>query len=203
MTRRDERDAIVRIIFQRSFFPAKKMGDQTEEYLKGLKEEEKVFRSSMYEESEEDGFIRADASDDKNTNENPDEKNPKGADKGLDKNSNKESNTDLNADLIKRSEEADEKSYTYIREKVENILNRLPEIDELLESASKDWKVSRLGKMELAILRVAAYEIRFDPEIPEKVAVNEAIELSKVYCDDKAPSFINGVLDHLLTGDQG
>jgi len=180
MTRRDERDAIVRIIFQTSFFPAKKMGEQTEEYLKGLKEEEKVFRPSMYEESEEDGFIRADASAEKKAKDD--------LNKNLDKNP------------VKNAEEPDEKSYTYIREKVENILAKLPEIDELLESASKDWKVSRLGKMELAILRVAAYEIRFDPEIPEKVAVNEAIELSKIYCDDKAAPFINGVLNQLLTG---
>jgi len=179
MTRRDERDAIVRIIFQRSFFPAKKMGEQTEEYLKGLKAEEKVFRPSMYEESEEDGFIRADSFSEKESEKAENKKTEK---------------TDA-AD----PEGPEEKSYIYIREKVGCILEKLPEIDELLESASKDWKVSRLGKMELAILRVAAYEIRFDPEIPEKVAVNEAIELSKIYCDDKAAPFINGVLNQLLT----
>ena len=180
MTRRDERDAIVRIIFQRSFFPAKKMEEQTEEYLKGLREEEKVFRPSMYEESEEDGFIRADVSKEKEAK--------------------KSSDIDSDKNTEQDPEGAEEKSYTYIREKVESILGKLPEIDELLETASKDWKVSRFGKMELAILRVAAYEIRFDPEIPEKVAVNEAIELSKIYCDDKAAPFINGVLNQLLTG---
>ena len=86
----------------------------------------------------------------------------------------------------------------YIRTKSMAILNKTSELDALLESASHDWKMNRVGKAELAILRVAAYEIRFDDDIPGKVAVNEALELAKKYCDEKAVSFINGVLNQLL-----
>ncbi|MCR4837983.1 MAG: transcription antitermination factor NusB [Eubacterium sp.] len=91
------------------------------------------------------------------------------------------------------------KDEDYIRDKVKAIIDQTEELDKMLESASKDWKLSRIGKAELAILRVGAYEIRFDDDIPEKVAINEALELAKKYCDEKAVSFINGVLNQLLT----
>ncbi len=91
------------------------------------------------------------------------------------------------------------KDEDYIRDKVKAIIDKTEELDQMLESASKDWKLSRVGKAELAILRVGAYEIRFDDDIPEKVAINEALELAKKYCDEKAVSFINGVLNQLLT----
>ena len=91
------------------------------------------------------------------------------------------------------------KDEDYIRDKVKAIIDKTEELDKMLESASKDWKLSRIGKAELAILRVGAYEIRFDDDIPEKVAINEALELAKKYCDEKAVSFINGVLNQLLT----
>ena len=91
------------------------------------------------------------------------------------------------------------KDEDYIRDKVKAIIDKTEELDQMLESASKDWKLSRVGKAELAILRVGAYEIRFDDDIPEKVAINEALELAKKYCDGKAVSFINGVLNQLLT----
>lgn len=91
------------------------------------------------------------------------------------------------------------KDEEYIRDKVKAIIDKTEELDQMLESASKDWKLSRVGKAELAILRVGAYEIRFDDDIPEKVAINEALELAKKYCDEKAVSFINGVLNQLLT----
>ena len=96
--------------------------------------------------------------------------------------------------------EMETKDAEYIRTKVNAILEKVDELDRMLESASRDWKMSRVGKAELAILRVAAYEIRFDDDIPEKVAVNEALELAKKYCDEKAVPFINGVLNQLLTG---
>ena len=91
------------------------------------------------------------------------------------------------------------KDEDYIRDKVKAIIDKTEELDQMLESASKDWKLSRVGKAELAILRVGAYEIRFDDDIPEKVAINQALELAKKYCDEKAVSFINGVLNQLLT----
>ena len=98
--------------------------------------------------------------------------------------------------MKKEIEPADEE---YIRKKVDAILDKTDELDRMLEAVSKDWKMNRVGKAELAILRVAAYEIRFDDDIPDKVAINEALELAKKYCDEKAVPFINGVLNQLLT----
>ena len=86
----------------------------------------------------------------------------------------------------------------YITTKVDLIKNNIKDIDDTIEKNSKGWKTKRLGKAELAILRVAVYEIKYDKDIPDKVAVNEAIVLAKAYCDDKAPAFINGVLSGLI-----
>ena len=91
-----------------------------------------------------------------------------------------------------------EKDETYINKKVRNIEEKLDQIDEAIETHASGWKVNRIGKTELAILRVAVYEIMFDDDIPGKVAVNEAIELAKEYSDDKSASFINGVLSGFI-----
>ena len=85
----------------------------------------------------------------------------------------------------------------YIVIKLENIKNHLEEIDSAIEKSSS-WKINRIGKAELSILRVAVYEILFDDAVPEKVAVNEAIELAKVYADDKSGAYINGVLAGII-----
>ena len=94
--------------------------------------------------------------------------------------------------------EMSEEDREYIASKVALIKENVNDIDETIEKCSKGWKTKRLGKAELAILRVAVYEIKYDNDIPDKVAVNEAIELAKAYCDEKAPAFINGVLSGIL-----
>ena len=78
--------------------------------------------------------------------------------------------------------------------KSEDILTKIEAIDGIIEAVSEGWSISRIGKPELAILRLAIYEINYDDEIPDSVAINEAVELSKIYCPDNAKSFINGVL---------
>lgn len=94
--------------------------------------------------------------------------------------------------------EIQEKDSNYILEKYKNIGDRLSEIDELLETVSKGWKTERMGKVELAILRLAVYEMKFDDDIPVGVAINEAIELAKKYGGDNASAFINGILAKLV-----
>lgn len=74
---------------------------------------------------------------------------------------------------------------------------KLPEIDAALNEASKGWKTSRMGKVELSILRLAVYELRYDDDVPGKVAINEAVELAKKFGGSEAPAFINGVLGKL------
>lgn len=72
------------------------------------------------------------------------------------------------------------------------------EIDELIDEKTTGWKTSRMGKVELSILRLAVYEMKYDEAVPESVAINEAVELAKVYGGDTSSSFINGVLSKLV-----
>ena len=76
------------------------------------------------------------------------------------------------------------------------------EVDSLIDGASKKWRISRLSKTDLMLLRVAVYEIKFDSEIPDKVSVNEAVELAKIYGGDESPSFVNGVLAKFMAGEE-
>ena len=91
-------------------------------------------------------------------------------------------------------EELQEKDQSYIQNKFENIREKISEIDDILNQCSKGWKTSRMGKVDLSILRLAVYEVLFDEEVPDKVAINEAVELAKKFGGDESPSFINGVL---------
>ena len=68
----------------------------------------------------------------------------------------------------------------------------------MLSAAASGWKLGRIGKVELALLRMAVYEMRYDDETPEKVAINEAVELAKKYGADASSGFINGVLAKLV-----
>lgn len=86
----------------------------------------------------------------------------------------------------------------YMENKTEKIIAKLSEIDSKLEETSEGWKISRMGKVELTILRLAVYEMLYDEEIPTNVAVNEAVELAKVYGGDTSPAFVNGVLAKLI-----
>ncbi len=86
---------------------------------------------------------------------------------------------------------------TYIREKLGNILTHLPELDEKISSVSRGWKTTRMPKVDLTILRLAAYEILFDDDVPTGVAINEAVEIAKHYGGNESASFINGILGQI------
>lgn len=90
--------------------------------------------------------------------------------------------------------EADEKDTEYISQKSGRILEKLDEIDELINTRAKGWTTQRMGKVDLTILRLAVYEIVFDDDIPTGVAINEAVELAKKFGQDESSSFVNGVL---------
>lgn len=87
-----------------------------------------------------------------------------------------------------------------VHDKVMNIVDKKTDIDAAIEEYSNGWKRNRIGKAELAILRVAIYEILFDETVPDSVAANEAVELAKEYGEEKAPSFINGILGKVIEG---
>ena len=79
-----------------------------------------------------------------------------------------------------------------------NLKANKEQIDELINKYAKNWSVNRMAKVDLSILRLAICELVFVEEIPSKVSINEAIEMAKLYCDDKAPKFINGILGSVV-----
>lgn len=87
---------------------------------------------------------------------------------------------------------------TYVKEKVEHIIEKLSDLDDELGRVAEGWSVKRMGKEELAILRLALYEIKFDEEIPDKVAINEAVELAKKFGGADSSAFVNGILAKLV-----
>lgn len=95
-------------------------------------------------------------------------------------------------------EAASEEEQSYLQERFNKISEKLGEIDNILAEATSGWKLNRMGKVDLNIMRLATYEIKYDEEIPMKVAINEAVELAKKYGGDSSASFVNGVLAKVL-----
>lgn len=91
-------------------------------------------------------------------------------------------------------EEATGKDQEYILNKYRAIDEKKEEIDTLLNEVTEGWKTTRMNRVDLTILRLATYEIKWDEDVPTGVAINEAVELAKKYSSDDGPSFINGVL---------
>lgn len=90
-----------------------------------------------------------------------------------------------------------EKDRDYMLKKAKAVVEKLAEIDALLNVSAEGWKTSRMNKVDLTILRVAVYEMKWDEDVPVKVAINEAVELSKRFSGEGGPAFINGVLGKL------
>jgi N utilization substance protein B len=86
------------------------------------------------------------------------------------------------------------KEKEYISGKCANIVAHLEEIDKMINEAAEGWKTSRMGKVDLTLIRLAVYEMKYEEDIPVGVAINEAVELAKKYGTDESPSFVNGVL---------
>lgn len=86
----------------------------------------------------------------------------------------------------------------YFNTRYNEIAQKLPCIDDIISEKSVGWKITRMSKIDLNILRLAVYEIKFDDTIPDKVAINEAVEIAKIYGGDNSPSFINGILAKIV-----
>ena len=91
-------------------------------------------------------------------------------------------------------EEAKEKDREYIQKKAQAVAEHIEEIDRLINEHTTGWKTTRMNKVDLTILRLAVYEMKWDDDVPVSVAINEAVELAKRFGGDESPSFINGVL---------
>ena len=94
--------------------------------------------------------------------------------------------------------EATEAERAYMTQKFNGIKDRITEIDAKINEVAKGWKTGRMGKAELAILRLAVYEMLYDEEVPVKVAINEAVELAKTFGGDDSAAFVNGILAKLV-----
>lgn len=92
------------------------------------------------------------------------------------------------------SEIPDEKQMEYIRALVTGVLEHREELDGIIARYSQGWKLGRISKTALAVLRCALYELIYMPEVPQAAAINEAVELSKGYDEPETVSFINGIL---------
>ena len=90
-----------------------------------------------------------------------------------------------------------EKDLDYIRSKARKVAEKTAEIDALLNTHTTGWKTTRMNKVDLAILRLAVYEMKWDDEVPVGVAIDEAVELAKKYSSDEGPAFVNAVLAKL------
>lgn len=92
-----------------------------------------------------------------------------------------------------------EKDHIYMEEKFGKILENLEDIDSQINKVSEGWKTGRMAKVDLTIIRLAYYEMKYDDTIPVGVAINEAVEISKRFGGDDSPAFINGILAKLVS----
>lgn len=86
----------------------------------------------------------------------------------------------------------------YIKSTLNGIEEKKEVLDDLIKQNLQKWSLDRISKINLAILRLGVFEMKFVEDVPDKVAINEALELTRKYSDEKSVSFINGVLDKIL-----
>lgn len=113
-----------------------------------------------------------------------------------------EFNKEVNSAELMKTYSVEYKDYNsvdaeFIKTEYDGVFANIDNIDDTINKSAKGWSVSRLSKVDLAILRLAVYEILYS-DIPDKVSVNEAVELAKEFGEDKSPAFINGVLGSVV-----
>lgn len=101
--------------------------------------------------------------------------------------------------LKKETKDINEEDTEYIRNIVQGVLEKKEELDEKIKKYLKGWTMDRISRADLAILRLATYEILYREDIPYKVSVNEAVELAKIFSDSTSSSFVNGVLAGIVS----
>lgn len=93
---------------------------------------------------------------------------------------------------------ATQKDSDYIEERCQTIRERIPELDKLIDDNTEGWDTTRMGKVELTVLRLAVYEMCFDEDIPARVAIDEAVELAKKYGQENSGGFVNAILAKIM-----
>lgn len=109
----------------------------------------------------------------------------------------------------KRREKITKELYEYsfgnvnnVSKKIAPIVKNLPKLDKLISQAAPEWPVNKLNKIDLAILRLAVFELTVEKKNPPKVIIDEAVELGKQYGSENSPKFINGALGSILKEQQ-
>lgn len=92
---------------------------------------------------------------------------------------------------------------TYIDEVFHGVIEQVGAVDEKVRALDGDWKIERISKVELSIIRLAVYEMFYRDDVPTKVAINEAVELAKRYGSEQAGKFVNGVLGGVARAEDG
>ncbi|EDN7471734.1 transcription antitermination factor NusB [Listeria monocytogenes] len=90
----------------------------------------------------------------------------------------------------------------YMEKLVEGVMANKAEIDAIIEPNLDNWRMDRLSKVELSLLRLSVYEIKYLDDVPNRVSLNESIEIAKIYSDEKSSKFINGVLANIAPEDK-
>lgn len=99
--------------------------------------------------------------------------------------------------LFRSNFEHNEDDFHFVQSIVEGVTQNTGEIDELILKHSKNWKLGRMARIDRSILRLAVFELRYCPETPGAVVLDEAVELGKAFGDTNTAPFINGILDPL------
>lgn len=105
----------------------------------------------------------------------------------------------LTEDKQEENKPLSDEDKAYMENKVEAIFEKIPELDEKINATAKGWKTGRMGKVDLSVIRLALYEMAYDESVPEKVAINEAVELARKFGGNDSPSFVNGILAKLVS----
>ncbi|EMP4156271.1 transcription antitermination factor NusB [Listeria monocytogenes] len=90
----------------------------------------------------------------------------------------------------------------YMEKLVEGVMANKAEIDAIIELNLDNWRMDRLSKVDLSLLRLSVYEIKYLDDVPNRVSLNESIEIAKIYSDEKSSKFINGVLANIAPEDK-
>ncbi len=101
-------------------------------------------------------------------------------------------------EIIFEQHDLSEKDHQYIFKGIKVITNNMEEIDKIILNSLKGWSLNRLAKIDLAIMRIAVYEMKFRSDIPNEVAINEAVEIAKKFSTEDSYKFINGVLGNIV-----
>ena len=109
---------------------------------------------------------------------------------------------DMEGDEPVIREPLDPEAKELLAERAARVYEKISELDEKINAVSQGWKTGRMGKVDVTILRLALFEILYDEEVPDRVAINEAVEIAKKYGGEDSSSFVNGVLGKLVRENQ-